>query len=68
MAREFIEQAVLDDLAEQIAAVERDQVLLALTNFVPREQACRLLSDQIIARLDQLIDRADKDRGKSSVL
>ena len=64
MAREFIEQAVLDDIAEQIAAIERDQVLLELTNFVAREQACRLLSDQIIARLDQLIDRADKGQRK----
>lgn len=64
MPREIIAQVVFDEIAAQIAAIESQQALVAMTNFVAREQARRVLTEQIIARLDRLIDGADKGQKK----
>lgn len=64
MARALIEQAVFDELAQQMAAIASDHTLVEIPNFVPRERARVLLTEQIIGRLDRLIDGADKGQKK----
>lgn len=64
MARALIEQAVFDELAKQIAAIADNRTLVEMPNFGPREQARTVLTEQIIARLDRLIDGADKGQKK----
>ncbi len=60
MARELLDQMVFVAITAQINAIAGDQTLAELLNFGPREQACRVLTEQIIGRLERMIDGADK--------
>lgn len=64
MPREVLDQTVYDDFEAKITAVEEDPTLYEVAHFVAREQARRLLQEQIITRIDQLIDRSDKGQKK----
>lgn len=64
MAHEPIEPGVFAAVAEQISAIDRDSLLVEPPNFVVRDQARRGLTEGIVARLERLIDGADKGERK----
>ncbi len=64
MPREVIEQALYDEIEAQIAAIEQQGELVDIDNYLRREQARRMIDEEIVARLERLIDRADKGQKK----
>ncbi len=60
MARELLDHTLFAQIAAQIDMIANDQALVEVLNFGPREHACRVLTEQIIGRLERLIDGVDK--------
>ena len=64
MEHERIHPAVYTELEAQIAEIDQDRSLADVTNFVPREESRRALDLRIIARIEELLDGADKGEKK----
>ncbi len=64
MVQERLHPAVYDEIQARIASIAQNQSLGDAANFVARAQALRVLNLDIVGRIDDLVDGADKGEKK----